>query len=79
VAPFWADVDTTNAGQVWYRQSTDQTLLDRANTQIRNAFPVESIFNATNLFIATWKYVGYFDSNNDRVSHHIDHTLHQDV
>jgi len=68
VAPFWADVDTTSAGDVWYRQTTDQILLDRANTQIQNAFPLQPQFTATDLFIATWDHVGYFDSNNDKVA-----------
>jgi len=68
VAPFWADIDTTSTGDVWYRQSTDQTLLDRANTQIRNAFPLQPQFTANNLFIVTWDHVGYFDDNSDKVA-----------
>ena len=68
VAPFWADVDTSATGEVWYRQTTDQTLLDRANMQINNAFPLQTQFTATNLIIATWDHVGYFDSKSDRVS-----------
>ena len=67
VAPFWADVDTTGTGDVWYRQSTSQTLLDKANMQIMNAFPLQPQFTATNLFIATWDRVGYFDSRSNRV------------
>ena len=69
LAPFWADVDTRapNGGDVWYRQTTDQALLDRANTQIRNAFPLQPQFTATNLIIATWDSVGYFDSKDDKV------------
>ena len=69
VAPFWADVDTRapNGGDVWYRQTTDQALLDRATMQIRNAFPLQPQFNATNLIIATWDSVGYFDSKDDKV------------
>ena len=67
-APFWADVDTTNAGDVWYRQSTSQTMLDKANMQIRQAFPLQSPFTATNLIIATWDKVGYFDSKMDKVT-----------
>jgi len=70
VAPFWADVDTTSTatGDVWYRQSTDQALLDRANTQIRNGFPLQPQFTGTNLFIATWDRVGYFDGKSDKVA-----------
>ena len=67
VAPFWADVDTTNAGDVWYRQSTSQTLLNKANMQIRDAFPLLTQFTANHLIIVTWDHVGYFDSKMDKV------------
>ena len=68
VAPFWADVDTTNVGDVWYRQSTSQALINKANMQIRLAFPLQIPFTATNLIIATWEKVGYFDGNMDKVT-----------
>ena len=68
MAPFYADIDTSATGEVWYRQTTDQALLDRANMQIRNAFPLQPQFTATNLIIATWDHVGYFDGKSDRVS-----------
>ena len=68
VAPFWADVDTTSTGEVWYRESTVPTLLARATTQINNAFPlVTPRFSAVHLFIVTWDHVGYFDNNMDKV------------
>ena len=67
VAPFWADVDTTNAGDVWYRQSTSQTMLTKANMQIKHAFPLQIPFTATHLIIATWDKVGYFDGKMDKV------------
>ena len=69
VAPFWADVDTTvaNAGDVWYRETTSQDLLTKANMQIQQAFPLQMPFTATHLFIATWDKVGYFDSKIDKV------------
>ena len=57
VAPFWADVDTTvaNAGDVWYRETTSQDLLTKANMQIQQAFPLQMPFTATHLssYIAT--------------------------
>lgn len=68
LAPFWADVDTTVAGNVWYRQSSTQALLDRANMEIRNAFPLQPTFTATDLFIVTWDQVGFFDRRSGRVS-----------
>ena len=67
VAPFWADADTTNTGDVWYRETTTQDLLDKANMQIKQAFPLQIPFTATHLFVATWDEVGYFDRKRDKV------------
>ena len=68
VAPFWADVDTSASGNVWYRVSTLQAVLNRASMQIRAAFPFEQpVFTPTELVIVTWEDVGYFDSKSDKV------------
>ena len=66
IAVYWADVDTRNetiTNAVWYRMSTDLTLLRRARQQIREAFVHQSRFIPTFLFIATWEEVGYFNLN----------------
>ena len=68
VAPFWADVDTRGSGNVWYRVSTSQTMLDKAYKDIRDAFPLEPEFTPTELVIVTWEKVGYFDSKSDKVA-----------
>lgn len=34
VAPFWANIDLTNHGYVYYRQSTEADLLERARSEI---------------------------------------------
>ena len=69
LAPFWADVDTTDmAGNVWYRRSTNTDLLSKASDQIRRAFPlVESDFTAEDLIIVTWDKVGYYNKKSDKV------------
>ena len=70
LSPYWADVDTRpdNGGAVFYRSSTDPTLLNNARDQIRAAFPVEfSTFTPTYLFIATWDHVGYYNRQTDKV------------
>lgn len=67
LAPFWADIDTRNIGDVWFWQTSSQTLLDKANAQIRSAFPFQPRFTATNLIIVTWDHVGYFNYKNDKV------------
>ena len=73
IAPFWADVDTRGGGgQVWHHQSRNETTLKRAAREIKVAYPqVPDDFKVTNLFIATWKEVGYYNKNKDKVSVHV--------
>ena len=66
IAPYWADVDTTGTGVVWYRQTGDSVLLNRARDDIRAAFTALD-FTPSYLFIATWDHVGYFSSHTDKV------------
>ena len=70
LSPYWADVDTrpSNGGFVYYRNSTDEVLLERASNHIRAVFPnTFSTFTSTWLFIATWYRVGYYSLNTDKV------------
>ena len=70
IAPFWADVDTrSGGGEVWYHQSVTEANLRRAASEIRAAYPyqVPSDFEVTNLFIVTWKEVGYYNKKKDKV------------
>lgn len=39
IAPFWADIDTTRGGAVWYRETTNADLLDRATKEVTNNYP----------------------------------------
>ena len=66
IAPYWCDVDTTGTGQVYYRQTNDSILLDRAANDIQSASLSDSVV-ITNLFIVTWNAVGYFQRNTDKV------------
>lgn len=68
IAPYWADVDTTGTGTVWYRQTSDAVLLSRARREIRAVFVTHMNFEPTMLFIATWDHVGYYNSRTDLVS-----------
>ena len=69
IAPFWADVDTRGVGQVWHHHSTNETNLRRAASEIRAAYPYQesSDFKVINLFIATWKEVGYYNQKKNKV------------
>ena len=64
IAPFWADVDTSGTGVVWYRSTTEAALLERFMTEPQ----IQDGFTPSYLFIATWDHVGYFSSNVDKVS-----------
>ena len=70
IAPYWADVDTRGAGEIFYRQSSDPSLLARANREIQAAFPASRNATIRNLFIATWVDVGYYSRRNDKVQLH---------
>ena len=68
IAPYWADVDTRGTGQLFYRQTTNASLLSRATNEIRAAFPTFQNITIQELLIATWNKVGYYYYNNDKVS-----------
>jgi len=67
IAPYWADIDTSGIGIVYYRQTTDPSLLARATSEIRAAFPWSPNVTIRNLLIATWEDVGYFSQGIDKV------------
>ena len=67
IAPFWGDADTTGGiGNVYYRSTTEQTHLNKANSIISSAF-VGSNFVAQYLTIVTWFQVGYYIAHGDKV------------
>ena len=59
VAPYQADVDTTKSGQVFYRQTTDPNLLQRATREIKASFLIPQNATVQSLVIVTWFRVGY--------------------
>ena len=68
IAPYWADVDLRGTGRVFYRQTTDPSLLARATSEIRAAFPGFLVLTMRNLLIATWDRVGYYLQKGDKVN-----------
>ncbi|XP_064419080.1 sushi, nidogen and EGF-like domain-containing protein 1 [Latimeria chalumnae] len=60
VAAFWADVDNRKAGQVYYRESKEPPILQRATEDIRLHFTELAEFSAQWVFIATWYRVTFF-------------------
>ena len=70
LAAYWADVDTTphNGGTVYYRETSNRRLLNRASAHITGLFTqARQTFQATRLFIATWSRVGYYEGHTDLV------------
>ena len=67
IAQYWADADTRGSGNVWFYETTDQALLDRATSYIRRGFVNEKDFQPTHLFLATWDRVGYYNMESDKV------------
>lgn len=65
---FYATVDIRGVGNIYYRDTTDKKLLERATREIHQAFPTSSLeFSTSNLIIATWFRVGYFNQGTDKV------------
>ena len=60
IAPFWANVDISGTGEVYYRQTNDSLLIARATDEIQTAFPMSHNVEITSLFIVTWNAVGYY-------------------
>ena len=71
VAPFWADVDTREIGEVFYRQTNESSCITNVATIICEVFEDAVGFTPFTLFIATWNNVGYYNRNRDRVSRSI--------
>ncbi|OWF44878.1 Sushi, nidogen and EGF-like domain-containing protein 1 [Mizuhopecten yessoensis] len=63
VAPFWADVDIRNGGTVWYRETTDPAILQRATDEIRLYNPDQSDFHASWVFVSTWDNVAFYGAS----------------
>lgn len=63
VAPYWADIDTRNGGDIWYRETTNSTLLQKASEEIQRIFPRQYNFKASWMFIGTWKEVAFFGAD----------------
>ena len=68
IAPYWADVDLTGTGQVYYRQTKNPVLLARVTNEIHRAFPSSKNSTVVNLLIVTWADVGYYYKHTDKVT-----------
>lgn len=60
IAPFWTDIDTRKGGYLWYRTTTEHTVLQRGTNKIRSLFPELPHFSATWMMVVTWEDVAAF-------------------
>ncbi|XP_062582966.1 sushi, nidogen and EGF-like domain-containing protein 1, partial [Saccostrea cucullata] len=60
IAPFWTDIDTRKGGRLWYRTTTDRTILQRGTNNINTLFPNIVTFTATWMMIITWEDVAAY-------------------
>nr|XP_057933710.1 alpha-tectorin [Doryrhamphus excisus] len=60
VAPLWADVHNGIRGDVYYRESTQVEILERATQDVRRHFKSAPNFTATWAFIVTWYQVTFY-------------------
>ena len=60
IAPFWEDVDINMFGNIFYRQTSSPTLLQRVHNELQQLFPSSGSFSPTTLLIATWDRVAQF-------------------
>lgn len=60
IAPLWADVHNGIRGDVFYRESTEPELLQRATRDVRKYFKHMAAFTAAWVFVATWHQVTFY-------------------
>ncbi|KAI4800156.1 hypothetical protein KUCAC02_014979, partial [Chaenocephalus aceratus] len=60
IAPLWADVHNGIRGDVYYRETTEPEILERATQDIRRYFKKMPAFTATWAFITTWHQVTFY-------------------
>lgn len=67
IAPFYTNVDTTNAPDgtsISYFQTQSPDQLSDASNLIRNSFSSGNDFNAENIIVVTWDKVGRYREQN---------------
>ena len=58
IAPFWEDIDINRGGQIYFRSSSDSSILREVGDRAGDG----SNFNPSTVFIATWERVAAISS-----------------
>ena len=66
IAPFWDDFNVDNGGQILFRLSENQTLLNQVGSIINDSFEYD--FTPTMLFIVTWNRIPEYGRSSNIVS-----------
>lgn len=67
IAPLYSNVDVRASGAVYYRETEDSVVLDRATRTVRGAFSKAKDFTARSALVVTWEDVGYHKQGADKV------------
>ena len=66
IAPYWAPVNLSRGGQVYYRVTNDSALLEQAQEHILELFPdLQDLFEPLQLLVVTWYKVMEADGGNE--------------
>ncbi|XP_069945612.1 nidogen isoform X2 [Cherax quadricarinatus] len=68
IAPFYSDVDTRQAGTIWYRETSDPGTISRAKFDVQQYFSSAASFEPQGVFIVTWDGVGPYNQRANRVN-----------
>ncbi|XP_023302735.2 nidogen [Lucilia cuprina] len=71
IAGFYSNVDTTGANDstsISIFNSQDPEQLQKVSELVRYAYNEQADFEATDIVVATWKNVGYFESKTDKLN-----------
>ena len=71
IAPFWNFVDIRRFGNIFYRETSNAALLQRARDQLQELFPSSGNFTPTTLFIATWDGVAPYQGRSEVSAYHL--------
>ncbi len=71
IAPFWTDVHTIATGRVFFRQTDNSTILQRAAREVERSFAGklgDMSFKPRLVVVVTWHKVGYKNTQVNWVS-----------